>query len=595
MGKKQRVRKSDDSKDATVRLTDIDTHEVSVVDRAANGRKFSVIKADGSIEAGNIENPIGLAADVDAVRCQIAVVKSQIEDCAEGDGYLGGQPLTSLIASHLILKAMSGKDIMVPMVIQKDQGGELALSPAIKSALVKDLTEIDRRLSSLAKATVGAETFSPKEAETIESLADYVAKCIVVGSDSQGFVSLEGADAKDLQIAMESVEKSINDLTKLYICLGTNGSDFVKKSDASLVDSLVSISDAIDRNVVKMSSQPAGVKGSFLQLIKKFNDYEVGENDSVKKFSDEAQKVLKKQFMFRTRYNNDKVAVVRDSSPEVVKEFDTWEEAEMVAFKMNIMAVLSSMRGEDSMEEGEEMVDMISKTSQTEEVDNVSPEQKACQDEEKKSKGNETKKEGSEETTKDEGADDAEKTEEVTEDVAESEDNEVSKSKLETLKSSVGKLKTGLAEVLSGGEDVTKIAEASSEISELRKSAMRERGIVDNRGLTPDRPNAGCGVQPDTSVIGNSDDVRGLGTPASLDEVLKRLNEVEQTQESEIKKRDSEIKRLELELEASKSIRVAPSSPFMDDEYGSVTKSKSTKEENVAWPRDMTSLPEKSN
>lgn len=109
----------------------------------------------------------------------------------------------------------------------------------------------------------------------------------------------------------------------------------------------------------------------------------------------------------------------------------------------------------------------------------------------------------------------------------------------------------------------------------VKKAAMRERGMTDTRGLTPDRPNAGAGVQPDTATIAGPEAVFGEGVQ-HLTDVAKS----EKNREQDLAQKEKEIENLRGELtRLRKYRRAAAAVPLWDGSKA--------EEENVIWPMDM--------
>ncbi len=162
------------------------------------------------------------------------------------------------------------------------------------------------------------------------------------------------------------------------------------------------------------------------------------------------------------------------------------------------------------------------------------------------------------------------------------------KDRLNRLKSAVDLLKEALSDLRSGSISLEKFKQVGSvlggiiaELQSTAKAAEANRGITDARGLTPDKPNVGSGIQPDTSTVGDvsdvSDDVPKLADVLKIVEDLKKHNEDLAAEIEELKKKP---------VEKTAKTMAAPSAPPEDGGSDSAETAG-----QVAWPRDMNELP----
>ena len=170
--------------------------------------------------------------------------------------------------------------------------------------------------------------------------------------------------------------------------------------------------------------------------------------------------------------------------------------------------------------------------------------------------------------------------------------------RLNRLKGAVRMLKEALGDLRSGSVSMEKFRKVGDVlgalINELQinkaAAAAITGGIEDTRSASPEAPNSGSGVQPDTSVVADVSAVAGEGT-GQLGAILKEiegLKTAQKEQETAIQSKEAENAKLRKELASLKKARSAPSTVPTDGDEELITKSNDQVDEGSSgWPRDM--------
>lgn len=172
----------------------------------------------------------------------------------------------------------------------------------------------------------------------------------------------------------------------------------------------------------------------------------------------------------------------------------------------------------------------------------------------------------------------------------------IKKERLDRLKSAVTTLKEALADLRAGNSNLKKFKDASSALAalitelDIAKSVNGRRGIDQPGETNASRPNVGSGVQPDTSSVADASAIIGDGVPPGLAEMLKGLAASVNEMKGELAKRDEALaeSRAEVARLAKRRPLRAPSGG-MDDE---APRRSTTRESDVdvTWPADMNDL-----
>jgi len=602
------------------RLTDMDTREVSVVDRAANKKVFLIIKRDGDVttttetkkpktepETGAVKKQLedGLTR-VDAIKAAIEAT----ETAKEGGGSVPEAVKTEIVVTQCVLKGIAGVTVKGSLVMaQADLSGIGPITQVAKTAAVKILDEVSTRVSTLKDAIGTATMLDAVQARSLDGAADLLASIPSMGAAGP-FVtkaSLTGAQADKVFVA---IQKSVAELTSLFVALQT---DTVAKSadvaDQFVVGSVLhAAASEVEKSVAEILSGGEDHRSAGERAVESIREIEKSLGDKASEALTEVSgtvvEIAKAATMYETacdwdaKPGEDKYYVVLRTAPEPDKKISSHGsriEAKNAALKLNMEAVAKIAKGATKKGftvkpggKGYLVVDADSGKIVLDTADEAAAKKKAMELN-FGAKKNDTGKE-----------DDVTATATATTGTETTQTGKVGtpmqSNRLNRLKGAVKLLKEALGDLRSGSVSMEKFRKVGdllgTLINELGvvKQSGQTGGVDDVRDTTPGNANVGSGVQPDAASVADATAVVGDGTPDSLKQILKQLEdlkgEVAKVSEAATKK-DETIAGLKTELATIKKAKAAPSAPPEDD---GVVAGKVEKSERVAWPADMNTI-----
>lgn len=603
------------------RLFDMDTQEVSVVDRAANQRKFLVIKRDegedmakengtldtidetADIETKTVEKS-ALSFCIEQARDQSILLRKSIEDAPEDDK---GSTLPALIVKSMnLVQTMlrgvcDGRENMIAMFPSSIEVSD-SISKSLKTKINKKLNEVERRLDKISKSLLEVQVIDPVQVEKIEGTCDLLGS-IVVDHGPEELAKIDASSLDDAQRdkLLTEVEKALDELGGLRLALVTKSSSGeIKGADAvaGVIAKSTENLEAAGFAIVKDETGSQQIISSVRDIVKAIGGKSTEALSPVLGHVVAMAKAVS-QYRVRTDWDKpegsaDKYILQEVFEPEPPKQIATFASrmaAENEAFKLKVTAVMkvAKMCEVKAGGKGYQCVEMA-----TGKIYYDGPDKKMAQSMADRmnmsgsKKADETPKEETVATETDTKAEEG-KTEKV--------GAPMKATRLTRLKTAVALLKDALGDLRSNKVSLEKFkkvgAELAAIINELStlKRVNAQRDIDDKRTTKPDAPNNGAGVQPDTDSIGTLDDVAGEGA-GQLAETLKALNgrlegleKREFQQAEEIKKKDRLIADLQASNRRLKKTRRAPATT--PDEQETVKTQKGGADDDFYWPADM--------
>lgn len=534
------------------RLEDMDTREVSIVDRAANKRKFLVVKRDeegqeGDVgattakktetttaapapetpaPAGEVKKMSGAASSISTAVERIRTLKLALETAPSQEGAATALPREIGLELRGLQFFLKGLTVAKGRGDRYYGGGylgcysdltQMSLTPVaaeVKKGVAGVLGEAETRLSKLQGELEAVAIFDPSQTKAIDGVADLLGKVLVdhpvAPSErlSKRVVVISSLTGENRTRVLDAIQKAHGDLFDLHVALHQD--DAVAKghvADEFAVGSALSgtaaaletaIADLLAPKIVKFedAKTPEAVYG--------FLDGLVGEVRSLQAKKDQKpEDVAKALGEIAARWGGSK----NGEAPVATTQTQTEKKTEAPAAAQTTTA-------------------KVGRPMQT--------------------------------------------------------------ARLARLKSAVGILKEALADLRGGTAPMEKFKKAAADLSSIldELEVPTEKGVngragVQNAegGVDPNKPNVGAGVQPDTATVAGVAAVFGEGVPPGMGEVLKRLD----TALEEIKKRDEKIDALAGDVAQLRKTRFAPSTVPDEDECSSAPESA----DEVDWPVDM--------
>jgi len=608
------------------RLTEMDTKEVSLVDRAANKRTFLMVKRDegndmpaSAMTGASTIQPTDVAITDDNNAGEQITVKSSIflrvgealdrvdtvKSAVEAaplakdetkDSALDSATSQEIRAIQFMLKSLAGITskawtFLVPCANDLSQIGEV--TKAVKDNAIKVLDEVGTRLRAIKADVEKVSILDVAQARKVDSTADLLATIPHATAKSVVILRTSLSDPQRA-MALDSIEKAMTGLCDVYVALQTDG--IVAKAN---------VADHV---------QVGSVLTGHASLVEKaVQEILAGSTSDA-----EIVKIVKAASMFQHRTNWDlpdgdankyQVRLVTEPEPpKLVASFATRTEAKLDSMKRNFelatgVATAKADTGDYKVKPGGKGFQVLKGEDVVFDTPNQIEAQVIAV-----SKAMETEAPNSDaaaattDTTKQEDGVTATKTKTDTTKVG----SPMKGSRLSRLKSTVTLLKETILALRSvhAETDKAKAATASAAVVEKlqqvgidmdklllelqvlkRGAAAATGGVEDTRsGTDASAPNMGSGLQPDTGVIGTMDDVMGEGTQGTA-ELLKG----DETAKQQVAKaKDAEIAKLKKEMATLKKVKGAPSAPPTDGEdFAYVEKGDDDVRESLGWPSDM--------
>jgi len=544
------------------RLSDMDTREVSLVDRAANKRRFLLVKRQQEEEVGattkvndettvqeaepktevkvEVKSEVGKAVTVAVIqdaRERVDYLRAAIEaaDVAKNDSEVPPAYSSEVRAIQFMLKGLAGitcknSGLMIPVNTNLDEAGPLTKSYKDESWQV--LQEVGRRLESLKQDLDGVTILDAAQARRINDTADLLAR--VPQAKGESVILLSSLNADQRGQVLKAVESTMGGLMDVFVALQTDGIE--KGSD---VADQFEVGSVIHGHAALLEKAVAGIL-----------EDAAGEVDLIDAAVEQMRVVqdVEKQFMVKPM---DGSFAVVDGQGKVHGKFPNLGMAAGVAARMNANTANAKM---DKMEALMKVM--------------LNP-------------------------TKDVSGDVAPV---ITQTETEKVGRPMRGDRLNRLKSAVSLLKDALGDLRSGSISMEKFNKVGSVLSGLisemqvhkRGAAAALSGVADVRTTDPSAPNMGSGVQPDTSMIGTMDDVMGEGTGGTANLLKQVESMLDERVKGVMADKDAEIGKLRGELSKLRKSRSAPSAPPSDGEsIEDVTKGDDSDKDNCYWPRDL--------
>lgn len=599
------------------RLTDMDTKEVSIVDRAANKRKFLVIKRDEGADemAAETQDVLDETQDIETPTEDI-VTKSAISLCieqasekaydlikaikdapvAEKDVGLPESVLKNLGQMQSMLRGVSSGQDMVAILspVEIDE----PISKAVKKKAEKQLRETARRLDKIAKNLETAEIIDAGQVEKIDGASDLLG-ALVIDHCPEGVAKIDASSLTDAErtTVLSEVEKALDDLGALRLALVTkSGADDVEGSEAvaGVVTKSAEALETAGFAIVKDETGAQQIISSVRVLAKAIGDE---SKDVLSPVVEHLTALAKAASQYRVRTNWDKPEgdpakyivqeVFEPEPPKQIATFPSRMAAENECFKLKVSAVMKIAKMCEVHEGGK---GYQAKDPKTGKVYYDGPDKKAAQ-----AMADRMNMKGGAKKADDTAEENAVATETKTTDT-EKVGAPMKSTRLTRLKTAVSLLKDALGDLKANKVSMEKFKKVGAElmaiINELSTAKMvnAQRGIEDKRSANVGEPNNGAGVQPDTEVVAGVEAIAGEGASA-LTETLKSLNDrlegLEKDkflQSEEIKKRDRLLS--DLQAENARLKRTRRSSSAIPDEKP-VKTAKASDGGDFHWPADM--------
>lgn len=573
------------------RLSDMDTREVSVVDRAANKRTFLMVKRDdkGATEMGDTkttEEPQVqkrvVPARLEEALERVDTVKAAVEACAvdEKAASIPSVFVRELRATQYLLKGIAGT---TPFTMLVPSGGEVpadvAMSATAKAETMKVLDECGRRLTTLKGELADAEVLDATQVRSVDAVADLIGKACAGKTGT--LVVLKGSlDDADRAVALGVIEKALAELSDVYVALQTDVAGLAKASIADEFEvgsRLHATAAAVEKAVAEILAD-AQERAPFQAGVEALRSIEKGLTGATEGRVQEVTKALgatltqlaKAATMYRASYGpGERYRCVLTTADEVVGEFDTYMEAEQEALKRNMQALLA---GSPDMQKNLETLMKNLGGTTTAPAASETPA-------------------ATSETPASAPADKAQETDGQTE--TDKVGRPMQSDRLRRLQGVVKLLKEALGDLRAGSVSMDKFNQVgnalTSLLAELTVSTDKANPTPEARGTVASNPNAGAGATPDTSVDQGLAGLSGEGAPdmAALlkREVTKAVESALKPLQAEVAKRDKQLEELRTENASLRKARTAPAAPPSDEPVAKRTPAQQNDDD--FWPMDM--------
>lgn len=598
--KRSKIKKSATLTDETTkvgRLTDMDTREVSIVDRAANKRTFLVVKRDKQESGTDM-------ADTDTIQ---SVIHSRVEEALGRVDSLkaaleaatvskdAGDTVPAGISSEIrcvqyMLKSLAGVTSKSVMLIP--MAGDLeveSLTETVKASSIKVLDEVRRRLNTLKGEVLETDILDADQVRKLDSAADMLTQVPLSTSKSILVLSTSLDDDARAETLAE-IEKAMAGLSDLFFSLQTKG--VAKSAHVADAFDVCSVLDGHAENLEKViasillrknDSKP-DLFSSAIMDIRAIQKGVGADAEALKEIAEPMRKisvVAKAAGMFHARWRENGGDVVLTFPDEKIGEFSSFQAAEAEAFKMNVQAVLGL-----GMAKADDAKKFEVKVVDTDKYQVVGSDGEVAWEgtdvvEAAKSAARLTM--GNEQTTiKTDNTESATKTDETT---TKKVGRPMAAKKLTRFKDAVKLLKEAIDDAATGSLSMEKFSKGIESLGSLVDELQLAKRISEHQDPEGDRgtdQNVGSGSQPDTSTTKGVDEVVGEGAPNELKSILKRVENLEE-QGSE---KDKLIAKLRSQVKTMKQVRSAPSTVPGDEDTTQKVK-KGEQSEAVAWPADM--------
>lgn len=569
------------------RLSDVETREISLVDRPAIKRTFLVVKRDEN-ETQQEQDMSGtatktpktpkteepkvtedttkslVAARVDEALTRVQTLKGVLANATSGQdaNALPEAVSNEMRAIQFMLKGMAGITkgiaLMVPGTQDLEDCGEVGSK--IKKSATKILTEVETRLTTLKVDLGESEMLDAAQAKKLDAAADLIAKVQISGAT---LVVLKSSvtDAQRAVLVL-AIEKAMNGLGNLYVGLHTEAVvDTTKIADQIYVGGALHESASVVEKAVAEILQNVEKRDPMILLIEDVRAIQKWDQASIEAAPEEERvalaklkaengefvvKLTKAASQFRSRVHWDlpdgdpkKYSVIKEFAPEPTVQvafFGSRMEADNDALRRNIEAVTTVAKAAAGGTTGTAAEDFGKKGAA------------------------------------------------------------MKATRLTRLKGAIDTLKEALADLQSGTQSMEKFKSSATELDvlagELSKAATVQRGLTDANDGDPGSPNMGAGQQDDSSAVAGTDGIAGAGTDPGLTDVIKRLNVLEGEKVTLAKRLEDQEKvstQLKKDNKVLRKRRAAPSTVPADSKPPKKVK-KSDEEESFYWPQDMNDL-----
>ena len=537
------------------RLSDMDTREVSLVDRAANKRRFLVVKRheeeqmpatvtkteeptvgvdeEEASEAPKVAKGMAVAV-LDEVYERVDDLRNALEAAPVAKNDEGSDSSSygrEARAIQIMLKGLSGvtksSSLLVP--VRAPLSGDL--TETYKAEASKVLNEVARRVESMKVDLASVDILDAVQARSINATGDLLATIPHQVAKGRSLILLSSLSSEQRDAALGAIEKSMAGLADVYVALQT---DVIAKG--------ADVADQFDVGATLHEH------ASLLEkAVAEFLDGQQGEVDLV------------------------------DAAVEEMRALQNVEKAVKVVPMRGMFAVVESMAGKPDK--------VHARFPNAQMAQGMAARMNAKKAGAKTAKMEALMKVMNVET---------EKTEEPKVEATPPAETEKA-DRLTRLKRAVALFKDGLSDLRSGEVSTEKFKQVGDSLAgligelqvEKRAAAAALSGVEDKRKASPECPNVGSGVQPDESEIGNMNDVMGAGTGDTA-ELLKNVEGMIDAKVSEVAKaKDAEIASLTSELSQLRKSRSAPSTPPSDGEVVTTSKTDESTEDSCYWPRDL--------
>jgi len=625
------------------RLTEMDTKEVSLVDRAANKRQFLVIKRDGenNMSGENLNDDSATSVkDVPTAKngtlsilvqhCanRVTSLKAIVSETTESDSSAG---LPNVIAREIrsvqqILKTVAGNTLVAGILpVEKISDYEFTLSSKEKADVEKRLDEVLRRLETAKADIADSEILDSKQSQSLNRASDILGNALRAHPNKTmktAKLATSSIPEGDRAEFTEAVEKALHDLFDLRLALDTDAPNNAKVAKTDVVMNVVhDATSLLTRSITKFAGE--GREDTVAEIVEKFRAIEVEKSVELKLAMLNEAMNLVGQVMFRMEEfarSQAGLALTKAEGDEQIQKAKADEAEAIEKFEKNKETIVESLLNSlgytktEKTEEADETSTTEAEVTKTFKVRQAGDTYQVFNDEDNKLVASglteaDAKAQADELNKKTKKADESEsdesaETQKQEVDQVETKTEKVGKpmnaTRLTRLKGVVQLFKEALGDLRSGAISMEKFRKVGDDlaglISELqiekRSAAAATGGVEDTRGITPDRPNVGSGVQTDLSVVGDMGDVMGEGTANTAD-ILKQIEELKAKTEETAKAvevKDAEIAALKSQLTSLKKTRSAPSTaPGADHDNEKDLVSTAKGSDNVAWPMDMNS------
>lgn len=526
------------------RLSDMETREVSIVDRAANKRRFLVVKRQGEdmTETAVLDDETKPQGEVSK-----GIASAFLQQAHERLDYLNSAIDAAEVAEkfddqvtapyerearsiQFMLKSVAGvtcksSGLLIPVGVNLDSGP--ALTTTFKAEVLPVIREVTRRIESLKQDLDGVQILDAGQQRTLNDTADLLAKVATTKAD-HAVVMLSSLNDDQRATVLEAVEKSVQGLTDVYIALQTDG--VTKNAVANDFEVGALIHD-----------HAAHLERAVNGILKNAT----GEFDLIDAAVEEMRALQTVEKAYKVKSMGDRFAVMDDD--KIKGMFGTKKEADEACARMNARKAQAKTSNMETL-----MNVMINPTT---------------------------------ETTATAPAESVEKI-----------GAPMQGDRLNRLKSAVSLFKQALGDLRAGSVSLEKFKQVGEVLSGLvremqvakRAAANNITGVEDTRSADPVAPNMGSGYTTDPGQIGSMRDVFGPGTENTAD-IMKSVEGMVESKVAEVAKaKDEEIEALRAQVATLAKRRGAPSLPPSDGELDNVAKSHPEQDpDQCYWPSDL--------